>query len=128
MKLNEVATSFEKDPSTINAPAIETMADQLALLDKEGKKLRKTVLALLRTIAGAYQRHIDPDPRPWPWVQGQPTKTQRRLSRSGQIMKAGETLKEIDRYAYRKLNSGYASDLKNPRLVELLRIVAQGLA
>lgn len=122
MKLNEVATSFEKDPSTINVPAIETMADQLALLDIEGKKLRRTALALLRTIAGAHQRHIDP--RPWDIP---PTKTQRRLSRSGQIMKAGETLEEIDKYAYKKLNSSYASDLKNPRLVELLRIVAQGM-
>lgn len=122
MKLNEVATSFEKDPSTINAPAIETMADQLALLDIEGKKLRKTALALLRTIASAHKRHTDP-PRSW----DQPTKTQRRLSRSGQLMKAGETLKEIDRYAYSKLNRGYASDLKNPRLVQILQGVAQGM-
>lgn len=123
MKLNEIATSFEKDPSTINAPAIETMADQLALLDIEGKKLRKTALALLRTVAGAHKRHTDA--QPW---DPTPTKTQRRLSRSGQIIKAGETLKEIDKYAYKKLNSNYASDLRNPRLVQVLRIVAQGLA
>ncbi|KKM91037.1 hypothetical protein LCGC14_1232610 [marine sediment metagenome] len=118
------------------------IADRLETIDKEGKLLRKQALAYLRSLVHASkykvemdrrrkavaQRRQDPEGEPsdWSnWHRKEDLKKYKEAYRQNpKLGDLGNELLKLDRSAYRKLSQGYGGDLSTPRILGLLRQLA----